>query len=44
MDLNTIDWNSTPWERVREGVAEPVAEAVTHTVGLMDALPDAEGQ
>ena len=31
-------------ERVREGVAEPVAEAVTHTVGLMDALPDAEGQ
>jgi quercetin dioxygenase-like cupin family protein len=42
MDLNTIDWNTIPWERVREGVERKAFSGEGATVALNRLMPGHE--
>lgn len=42
MDLHSIDWNATPWERVREGVERKAFSGEGATVSLNRLQPGHE--
>ena len=42
MDLHAIDWNATPWERVREGVERKAFSGEGATVSLNRLQPGHE--